>query len=735
MKTTLLQKSLLWAGASCAALTAASLAPAYAQSNSTLEVITVSTTRREENIQDVANSVTAASGEDLAPFTEAGGDILTLAARVPSLYAESSNGRVAPRFYIRGLGNTDFDLAASQPVSVIMDDIVQENVILKSFPLFDIEQVEIARGPQGTLFGRNTTAGTISFSSVRPSAETDGFMSVTVGSLETVNVEGALGGTIIEDVLTGRLSVMTQNRGDYIDNDFLGIEDALGGFNEWAGRAQLHYTPNDSFDALFNVHARSLSGTSAIFRANILSPGSNSLNSNFDRDTVFFDSVYNNPQNYDAWGASANLNWQLGNGMSFTSISGYESANGRSLGDIDGGNMVTGPGFIPFPSQTQDSLDFLDQYTQEFRLASADDLDTTWQVGAYFFDSAFAVTTSDPDGIFPPTTTVRHGNELWSVFAQASHQATDRLEISGGVRFTNDEKDLVVRQSVIPQAPVDVSDEQLSWDLSAYYDYREDLALYARVARGFRGPTIQARDVAFFGSPSTADSETNLSWEAGFKAEPMNGRARINGALFYYTVEDLQLSAVGGGGNLIQLVNADEGVGYGLEIDSEFLVNENFVLTAGFSWNETELRDDALEVGVCAQCTVTDPDVDNDGFVEVDGNPFPQAPDYTLSFTARYAFPTANGDEWFIYTDWFYQGRTNLFIYESEEFYSDGNFEGGLRVGYAGTTDGGRPYEAAFFVRNITDEENLVGGIDFNNNTGFVNEPRVFGLSLRASLN
>ena len=79
-----------------------------------------------------------------------------------------SNGRVAPRFYIRGLGNTDFDLAASQPVSIVMDEVVMENVVLKSFPLFDVEQVEVIRGPQGTLFGRNTTAGIVKFDSVKP---------------------------------------------------------------------------------------------------------------------------------------------------------------------------------------------------------------------------------------------------------------------------------------------------------------------------------------------------------------------------------------------------------------------------------------------------------------------------------------------------------------------------------------------------------------------------------------
>lgn len=734
------KKTLSFAGVSAIALSAALASPALAQSQgqsasgSTVETIIVTTTRREENIQDIANSVTAESGAELAPYTEGGADILALSARIPSLYAESSNGRVAPRFYIRGLGNTDFDLAASQPVSVIMDDVVMENVILKSFPLFDIRQVEIARGPQGTLFGRNTTAGTIKFDSVRPSDETDGYFEVSAGTLGTMNFEGAIGGGLIEDVLSARISVMTQNRSDWIDNGFTGEENALGGHEEWAGRAQFLFTPNESLDALFNVHARSLNGTSAVFRANIVGPGNNNLNDNFDRDTVWFDSTFNNPQAYDSWGTSANVNYYM-DGLTLTSITAIERAEGYSLGDIDGGNLVTGPGFIPFPSETQDGIDELDQFTQEFRLASDDDQATTWQVGAYWFDSQFNITTVGPNGGFPPPTTVRHKNQLWSVFGQASHQATDRLELSGGIRFTNDAKLMTGIVTNFPVAVVEVEDEQISWDLSAYYDLDDNQAIFARVARGFRGPSIQARDVAFFNPPSVADSETSISYEIGYKSEPLDGRARFNATAFYYQVDDLQLSAVGGAGNLVQLINADRGVGYGFEIDSELFVTDNLFITAGFSWNETELQDSDLEVGVCAQCTVLDPDADNDGFHEVDGNPFPQAPDMILSFTARYSIPAGNGGEWFAYTDWFYQGHTNLFLYESEEFYSEGNFEGGLRLGYAGTSQAGREYEAALFVRNITDEENLVGGIDFNNNTGFVNEPRIIGVSFRSTLN
>ena len=729
-------QSVRLAGVSLIALSAIipAAAPAVAQSSGqTVDTITVTTTRREENIGDVPSMVSAASGEDIAPFAEGGGDILQLANRTPSLYAESSNGRVAPRFYIRGLGNTDFDLAASQPVSVIMDGVVQENVILKSFPLFDIAQMEVSRGPQGTLFGRNTTAGIVKFDSVRPSQDTDGYAAVSFGTLGTVNAEAAFGGALIEDKLSARVSFFTQNRGDWIDNAFTGEDDALGGFNERAARLQFLYEPTDSFSALLNVHARSYEGTSAVFRANILTTGSNSLNRNFDRDRVFYDGGANNPQAYDSWGASATLNWDLGGGE-LVSITGYESTDGFSRGDIDGGNMVSGPGFIPFPSDTQDGIDFLDQYSQEIRYASDASGPFSWQAGAYWFDSKFQITTFGPDGGFPPPASVRHGNELWSIFGQASYDMSDDLTLSGGLRFTQDEKDLVAIGRAV--SPVEVEDEQVSWDLSAIYDMNDQTNVFARVARGFRGPSIQGRDIAFFAQPSVADSETSLSWEAGFHHETADNRARINGAVFTYTVDDLQLTAVGGAGNLVQLVNADEGVGYGFEIDAEAWLTDNLFVTLGYSYNKTELQDSDLEVGTCGfnRCTLLDPDVDNDGFVEVDGNPFPQAPESIFSLTARYAIPVADGGEWFVYTDWFWQGETNLFLYESEEFNTDGNFEGGLRAGYAATTATGRDWEAALFVRNITDEENLVGGIDFNNLTGFVNEPRVWGASFRTSL-
>ena len=120
------------------------------------------------------------------------------------------------------------------------------------------------------------------------------------------------------------------------------------------------------------------------------------------------------------------------------------------------------------------------------------------------------------------------------------------------------------------------------------------------------------------------------------------------------------------------------------------------------------------------------------GNVFIDGNPFPQAPEFTFDFTARYEHPLASGATLFAATDWTVRGEFNIFLYESVEFQTDRQFEGGLRFGYRSADE---RYEMAVFGRNITDEENVIGGIDFNNNTAFVNEPRVFGVSLSARMN
>ncbi len=727
--TTLINAKRLGTAMGIFVLAATSFSTSNALAQTTvLEEITVTAQRREENIRDVPISVTALSGDDAAVYFEAGEDIRALANRIPSLYAESSNGRLAPRFYMRGLGNTDFDLAASQSVSVIMDEVVQENVILKSFPLFDIERIEVLRGPQGTLFGRNTPAGIVKFDTRKPTADFNGYGVFSAGSAGTINVEGALGGSLNQsETLMARISILSQNRDDWIRNDFTGEDDALGGFNELAWRAQLLWDVSDNFSALVNLHGRKLeNGTASIFRANIVTKGSNALNENFIRDTVFFDEGDNNPQEADGIGGSLKLDWEFANNMTLTSITAYETVNNKSLGDIDGGNL-SGPGFIPFPSATEDGLDDLDQLTQEFRLASQASDRLFWQAGVFYFDSEFTIITNP---FFIPPAIVTHTNTAWAVFGQVSYDFTDRLTVVGGLRYTDDEKAMNVDQSIFPIIPskTEVDDSKVSWDLSANFVLSDANNLYARVANGFRAPTIQGRDVAFFGLPSTAESETITSVELGIKGTYLDDRIRLNAAVYGYEINDPQFTAIGGASNLTQLINADKGNGSGVDFDAEFLLTDNLYISLGYSYNQTEIDDPDLRITPCAfgQCSVTDP-VDVNGDAIVDGNPFPQAPESMLNIVLRYTHPIDTGTLFFV-TDWSRQGDTNFLLYESNEYHSGDIYEGGIRLGYE---HGDGQWEIALFGRNITDEENLKGAIDFNNNTGFVNERQFWGVTFK----
>jgi iron complex outermembrane receptor protein len=608
--------------------------------------------------------------------------------------------------------------------------------------MFDLERVEVLRGPQGTLFGRNTPAGIVKFDTRKPSQEFSGDVALSYGELGSMSFEGAVGGGL-SDTVAFRVSALYHERDDWIDNTFTGENDAIGGYDELAYRAQLLVEPSENFSALLNIHGRDIDGTASIFRANVLGPGSDGFNSNYDRDSVSYDGGDGNPQSAEGIGGSLRLDIGLGNDVTLTSITAYENTDSSSRGDIDGGfgaDFLPGVGpcppgsnpgdpCIPFPSDTLDGIDNLDQFTQEFRFASQASDRLFWQAGAYYFDSEFAVTTNP--FFTPAPTTMVHENTAWAVFGHVSYDVSDAFTVTGGLRYTDDDKDLSGSGPTGASiAPVSVADEQVSWDVSALFKVNDDFNVYARLANGFRAPTIQGRDVAFFGAPSVADSETINSIEFGFKSQLADDRVRLNAAVFYYEVDDLQLSAIGGGGNFVQLVNADKGTGMGLDLDGEFLITDRFMMTLGFSYTDTEIDDNTLVVPPCGSglCTVLDP-LDVNGNAIIDGNSFVQAPEYVATVTARYGIPVGTNGELFFFTDWAFQGETQFFIYESEEFYSDGNFEGGARIGYA--HDGGR-WEVALFGRNITDEENVKGAIDFNNLTGFDNEPRIIGASFRA---
>ena len=728
-----------------------------------LQTITVTADRRLENIRDVPSSVSALQGEILEALGTSGQDVRALSGRVPSLNVESSFGRAFPRFYIRGYGNTDFRLNASQPVSLVYDDVVQENPILKGFPIFDVDRVEVLRGPQGTLFGRNTPAGVVKFDSVKPGKKAEGYGSISIGTFSTVNAEGAA--TVpLSQSLSLRLSVLNQTRSDWVSNTIAsGPTQGLEGYRDSAMRTQLLYDGGKDFSALANLHARDYKGSARLFRANIIQPGTNELVPGFDERKISIDGK--NESELQNYGGNLRLRFGLGR-MTLHSITGLEAVRTYSRGDIDGGFGASflppgssGPGNIPFAAESADGIPEHRQFTQELRLESDTLGALSWQAGLFLFNEDYKIESFSYDSLAGNAQDgylrVRQKNTAVAVFGAVNLAVTPDFKLRGGLRYTQDKKDFAVEDynnsgfapcvgptiGAIPvppkctlaqlaaQGPLTASprDNKLSWDLSGTYALDKSTTLYARAATGFRASSVQGASA--FNNQSVAKPENNTSVEAGIKADLFNRRARMALSVFSYTVKDLQLTAVGGANNANILLSAKKANGRGFELDFQSYLGDRLLATLGVGYNDTEIKDPGLAVAVCAACTVTDPQPGGAGTAAlINGNPLPQAPKTTFNFTLKYTQPLGNGDL-YAYTDWVYRSKVNFFLYESKEFTGKAMTEGGLRLGYIW---GNGKYDVAAYVRNISDQIRIVGGIDFNNLTGFINEPRTAGVQFKA---
>jgi iron complex outermembrane receptor protein len=717
-------------------------APALAQESMPAEAddggeIMVTAQRRQERIRDVPIAVSVLDGGKVSTLAEGGADILSLAGRVPSLYVESSNGRYAPRFYIRGLGNVDFDFNASQPVSVVLDDVVLENVFLKGFPLFDIDRTEILKGPQGTLFGRNTPAGVVKLDTRRPGDRAEGFATLTAGELGTVR--GEAGVTVpASATLSVRMAGLVNRRSNWVDNafnpSFTGPGKDLGRFDDIAGRIHVAWTPDDRLSMLLTVQGRKLDGTGTMNRANVLTTGSSRLNDRYRRDRVYYDGGLNNPQRQSTTSQALHADYDLGGATLTTIVSAYQgSSAGR--GDIDGGVLgnSAGSGRVPFRSETGTLSSDLDQQTYEARLASKDGGRFGWQLGAFYWHERFALISGSFDGVggIVPTiiSELRQRSDSVSGFGQLRFDLTERLRLTGGARWTRDTRHL---DAVRTRGPAfvtarDVRDEQPSWDVSALYRVDPAVSLFARVARGYRGPSIQGR-IATSNVVTTAGSETLLSYEAGIKAASRDNRYRADLTGYVYRIDDPQFTAIGGQGNFNQLINARRGIGRGVEFEASASPVAGLRFDGGVSYNFTRISDPNLLVAFCgAACTVRDPivAVGTTRRAAIDGNPFPQAPRWLFNASASYSYVLAGGDRLYAQTDWVGQSNFNLFLYDAVEFHVGTNIEGGVRAGWRSANE---QVDLFAFARNVTNASNMIGAIDFNNLTAFVNEPRVIGV-------
>ena len=731
-------------------------------SGGALSEVVVTATHREQNEKEVPVSISVVDNNLITSLGESGDDIKQLAFKVPSLNIESSNGRAFPRLYIRGYGNTDFHDFASQPVGLYYDDIVQENAALKGFPIFDQADVEVLRGPQGTLFGRNSPAGVVKLESAKPQlGVTSGLLSMSDGTYNTAVVQGVVN-LPINDVLAFRASTQIQHRDNWVNDPI--NQTHLAGYDDWAGRLQLLFKPSDTFSALFNIHGRSLNGSSTLFRANIIELGSDKLVPGFDPARFYADGP--NSSTLGTVGAAVHLTWTLPN-VTVQSISGYETVQKYlAEGDIDGGygpgnvfcqptcTVPTGPGFVPFPVETSAGLLHHEQLTQEFRALTNYDGPLQAQGGVYLFYEN--VTAADNDYCTPGSTTnncpitqlwsfqdttvSRQRNDAEAIFGSLDYAVTPAFKATGGVRLTEDHKNFATLYSdTVPPPTAPLADSvragNVSWDVSGTYALTSDVNAYARIGTGFRAPS--------FGPPAAglpvqvARSEKVISYETGIKADLLDHKARLSWDVYYYDIKNQQLTAVGGGANTIQLINAQKSVGKGSELELELHPIPNVTFNLSGSYNETRIEDPTLAVAPCfnwsfkvvgQQCTVLNP-LDANGHALINGNPLPQAPKWVGDLGLKYDYPLAGGSSVYAYTDVSTRSWMDFGLYESKEFVGQPLTQVGLRLGYTWGSDN---YEVAAFCRNCANQIRAIGGIDFADATGFINDPRIFGAQFRA---
>ncbi|MEZ5982970.1 MAG: TonB-dependent receptor [Parvularculaceae bacterium] len=709
--------------ASCLAIAAAFIAEgvftvASAQQSAGIDTITVTATKREESAQDIPIAVSAFSGDELRERNIVDSSDLTNITPGLSFTAAGSTPAVG-LISIRGVSQNDFAGHLEAANAFYIDEVYRPSISANIQALYDVERVEVLKGPQGTLFGRNTTGGLIHIITKQPTQEFEGYLGAAYGSFDQVKVEGALSGALSDTVSARGAFYFNRNDG-WIKND---IGPDVNADDTRAGRIHLLFEPTDKFSVLLtgeyykidNVTAGAAYPTGAF--TNVDGLGENSgggilvglipdPNGYIDADGDPFTGSFNNPGNMDrtVWSGTGKITYDFG-GATLTSITNYSSVKANYIEDND---------LSPYPV-----TDFVmdadsDTVTQELRLAGEFDK-LAWTLGGYFINIdgvydqrfQFLIAGADVGANYSVKTT------SYSGFVEGEYALTPTIGVTGGVRWTYDEKEYAYLRTCLdmtgfPAGSCDAvfalppfliggaglvtdkyDDSGISARAAINWRPTDNAMLYASWNRGWKAFSYNA---GFLGAAAVADvrfdSEKIDAYEVGAKLDFWESRARLNASFFYYDYTDYQ--AFDQRGTSFTLYNTDASI-YGA--DAEFILKpvDNITFLAGASWIETEVKDVPIATGL----------VDRES---------PQAPQFTVNFAvtadAPVSFGLFRGQFDVRYTDEYYSQLNNapLTLVPS-------NWLANARISYF-TPD--EHFELAFFARNVFDEERQIYAFDIS---------------------
>lgn len=517
-----------------------------------LEEVVVTAQRRDESAQDVGIAMSVLSGKSLADKSIT--YVNDLQNAVPSLQVEPAFGSSQPQFRLRGVGFIDYTSNNTSPVGVSLDGVAFALPIQTQGQLFDIDRVEVLRGPQGTLYGRNTTGGEINFISNRPTAETHAGFTLEYGSHNQVNADGFVSGRIAEG-LTGRLSVATEQGGAWQRNRVTG--QSLGDKDKVAVRGQFQWDPTDAFNVRLGVHwAQDKSDEQGLYLLRSFQPANAasaipadtsryvtgwSLNPAFAKLTGI---TTNSKPGLDDSNNGADLTANIGfGGAKLTSITAYNKLIRREYADWDA--------TLYHDSDEYLKSDF-DVFSQELRVASSGNGPWQWVSGVFYSNEDlrenFYSDLTDRLGGIAITTYEQVANSI-GVFAQGSYQITDTVKATVGVREDHENRELRrLNTAFLPGVPSftggalgsSITSNLPSGKLEIDYKPISDTLIYGSVSRGVKSGGFTAHNTLSAPAADPFQPEKLTAYEVGVKTD-LTRTLRVDSSVFYYRYKDQQI--------------------------------------------------------------------------------------------------------------------------------------------------------------------------------------------------
>lgn len=674
--------------------------PALAQAprSAALEEVVVTATRREEGLQSIAASITAVTGAELDKQGITG--FGEMAEAISGLELKQPRGLVSSAVYIRGVG-TSGSTPADPSVGVVIDGVYQTSIGAAFTELLDIQRVEILRGPQGTLFGKNTTAGVIRIITQKPDTEQmSGRLQGVIGNLDNQELRGLVNIPIVEGKLGARVGAYTAKRDGYVDNLFVGEETRNIDRHGW--RTKLLWNATDNFEIGLAAEQHDQRGRmdSALvaYPDNLLARFGSILPpislGNYQQDS---ERVWEEISRY-----VLNADWRLGD-HTLSLISSLEQQDSFLSQDRDATILSAELG-----SRT---LTFLTNFTEreitthELQLSSTFDGPLNYIAGA-FWQHNERVSTTDlylGAGTYVPRPPSEAEYSSQAVFGNVTYEFNEQWNASLGARYTDDEQ--VGSNNIFDGA---INFEEWTYSFKLRYHVDVDRMVYFSHDKGFKSGGIN-REFSACGrggpclTPEQAfwDPETTFNYEVGIKSNWFDSRLRLNASLFYQIYEDFQINQTVPGDASVLLTNAAEVESKGIEADFIWVATDRFTVSGNMAYMQT--RYDSYEGAPCA--LPTSPGCVN-GSQDLSGETLDNAPELTYSLAGEYrnALPILGGAEWFGRIDVSFKDDLNLYTLQAPETRQDSYHLLNAQVGIESPDH----WRLTLWGRNLADEDYLV---------------------------